>query len=119
MMLVVVALLNYIPGRQLYPGALGSARLSTHSEQIHDPASAHAARDNTSGGVNGPRDRSPRWRPVRGGAIWPAVATASTILVRIATLWFAVVIGVIALAIHRALQRGRKERRREAPARDF
>ncbi|MDH5674222.1 MAG: flippase-like domain-containing protein [Myxococcales bacterium] len=31
------------------------------------------------------------------------VATATTILVRIATLWFAVVIGIVALALHRSL----------------
>jgi uncharacterized protein (TIRG00374 family) len=39
--------------------------------------------------------------------IRPAVATATTILVRIATLWFAVVIGFAALGVHRAMQRGR------------
>ena len=38
-----------------------------------------------------------------GPAMTPAVATASTILVRIATLWFAVGIGAVALAVHRAL----------------
>jgi glycosyltransferase 2 family protein len=40
-----------------------------------------------------------------GPAMRPAVATASTILVRLATLWFAVVIGVVALGIYRALYR--------------
>jgi len=42
-----------------------------------------------------------------GAAMLPAIAAATTILVRIATLWFAVVIGFCALAIHRAMQRGR------------
>jgi uncharacterized protein (TIRG00374 family) len=37
-----------------------------------------------------------------GPAMRPAVATTSTILVRIATLWFAVAIGAVALAAHRA-----------------
>ena len=37
----------------------------------------------------------------------PAVATAATILVRFATLWFAVVIGAAALGVYRAMQRGR------------
>lgn len=36
------------------------------------------------------------------GAMTPAVATATTILVRVATLWFAVVLGAIALPLHRA-----------------
>jgi uncharacterized protein (TIRG00374 family) len=40
-----------------------------------------------------------------GPAMRPAVATASTILVRLATLWFAVVIGLVALAIYRTLWR--------------
>lgn len=40
-------------------------------------------------------------------AISPAVATATTILVRIATLWFAVVIGVVAFAVHRSMHRPR------------
>jgi hypothetical protein len=31
----------------------------------------------------------------------PAVATAATMLVRLATLWWAVVIGVVALAVYR------------------
>lgn len=43
--------------------------------------------------------------------ITPAVATATTMLVRVATLWFAVFIGLLALAAHRAL------RAREAPPR--
>jgi glycosyltransferase 2 family protein len=34
----------------------------------------------------------------------PAVATATTMLVRVATLWFAVLIGLAALAAHRALR---------------
>ena len=40
-----------------------------------------------------------------GPAMRPAVATASTILVRLATLWFAVLIGVVALGIYRAFYR--------------
>lgn len=40
-----------------------------------------------------------------GAGIGPAVATATTILVRIATLWFAVAIGVVAFAVHRAMHR--------------
>jgi glycosyltransferase 2 family protein len=40
-----------------------------------------------------------------GPAVGPAVATATTMLVRIATLWFAVAIGVVALVIHRLLHR--------------
>lgn len=36
--------------------------------------------------------------------VTPAVATATTMLVRIATLWFAVAIGGVALAAHRALR---------------
>jgi hypothetical protein len=35
----------------------------------------------------------------------PATATAITMLIRIATLWFGVAVGAIALAIHRATQR--------------
>lgn len=35
------------------------------------------------------------------------VATATTILVRIATLWWAVALGAVALALHRVAQRGR------------
>ncbi len=42
-----------------------------------------------------------------GPALRAPVATATTILVRIATLWFAVVIGFTALAVHRAMQRQR------------
>jgi uncharacterized protein (TIRG00374 family) len=42
-----------------------------------------------------------------GTGIGPAVATAATILVRIATLWFAVVIGAVALVVHRARHRRR------------
>lgn len=38
-----------------------------------------------------------------GAAITPAVATATTMLVRIATLWFAVALGFAALTLHRAL----------------
>lgn len=41
-----------------------------------------------------------------GPSMVPAVAIASTILVRIATLWFAVAIGLVALLIQRATQRG-------------
>jgi uncharacterized protein (TIRG00374 family) len=41
-----------------------------------------------------------------GAAMRPAVATAATMLVRICTLWFAVVLGAAALAVHRAMQRG-------------
>ena len=37
-----------------------------------------------------------------GPSMHPAVATATTMLVRIATLWFAVAIGLLALALHRA-----------------
>jgi uncharacterized protein (TIRG00374 family) len=37
------------------------------------------------------------------GTITPSVASATTILVRLATLWLAVVVGVIALAIYRRL----------------
>ena len=39
------------------------------------------------------------------GTIRPAVASATTILVRVATLWFAVVIGLVALAAYRATTR--------------
>lgn len=39
------------------------------------------------------------------GDMTKAVATATTILVRVATLWFAVVIGALALPLHRALMR--------------
>ena len=46
-------------------------------------------------------------RTLGGAAMRPAVATAATMLVRICTLWFAVVIGAVALGIHRAMQRGR------------
>jgi glycosyltransferase 2 family protein len=38
-----------------------------------------------------------------GASMTPAVATAATMLVRVATLWFAVAIGLLALALHRAL----------------
>jgi uncharacterized protein (TIRG00374 family) len=38
-----------------------------------------------------------------GGTISASVASATTILVRLATLWLAVVVGVIALAIYRRL----------------
>jgi uncharacterized protein (TIRG00374 family) len=41
-----------------------------------------------------------------GRAMLPEVATASTILVRIATLWFAVAIGLVALMAFRHTQRG-------------
>lgn len=37
------------------------------------------------------------------GAMTPAVASATTILVRVATLWFAVAVGAVALPVHRAL----------------
>jgi glycosyltransferase 2 family protein len=40
-----------------------------------------------------------------GASMTPAVATAATMLVRVATLWFAVAIGLLALALHRALHR--------------
>ena len=40
-----------------------------------------------------------------GPALQPAVATATTMLVRIATLWFAVAIGVVALVLHRLIYR--------------
>lgn len=43
-----------------------------------------------------------------GAGIGPAVATATTILVRIATLWFAVAIGIVAFALHRAMHRARQ-----------
>jgi uncharacterized protein (TIRG00374 family) len=46
-------------------------------------------------------------RTLGGAAMRPAVATAATMLVRICTLWFAVVIGAVALAIHRSMQRSR------------
>jgi uncharacterized protein (TIRG00374 family) len=48
-----------------------------------------------------------------GPSITPAVASATTMLVRVATLWFAVVIGLVALALHRAL-RGRSGRHPDA-----
>jgi uncharacterized membrane protein YbhN (UPF0104 family) len=37
------------------------------------------------------------------GTIRPSVASATTILVRLATLWLAVVVGVFALAIYRRM----------------
>lgn len=37
------------------------------------------------------------------GALTPAAATAATILIRLATLWWAVLVGAIALAFHRRL----------------
>jgi uncharacterized protein (TIRG00374 family) len=37
-----------------------------------------------------------------GSGMTPAIATASTLLVRLATLWWAVLIGAIALGIHRS-----------------
>jgi glycosyltransferase 2 family protein len=40
-----------------------------------------------------------------GAAMRPATATAITMLIRIATLWFGVAVGAVALAIHRATQR--------------
>jgi len=40
------------------------------------------------------------------GHVSAPVATATTILVRLATLWWAVVIGALALAVHRMRQRG-------------
>jgi uncharacterized protein (TIRG00374 family) len=46
---------------------------------------------------------------IGGDAIPTPVATAATILVRIATLWFAVAIGVVALAAHRAMQAGKPQ----------
>jgi uncharacterized protein (TIRG00374 family) len=46
-----------------------------------------------------------------GSAMRPAIATAATILVRIATLWFAVAIGAVALGLHRVMQRGRMAQR--------
>ena len=49
-----------------------------------------------------------------GPAMRPAVATATTILVRIATLWFAVAIGAVALAIHSTRQRQRNARKTAA-----
>jgi glycosyltransferase 2 family protein len=39
-----------------------------------------------------------------GPSMTRTVATAATMLVRVATLWFAVVIGLLALALHRALR---------------
>ena len=45
-------------------------------------------------------------------AVRPGVATATTILVRFATLWFAVLVGLVALA---ALGRGRGDPAGEAP----
>lgn len=47
---------------------------------------------------------------IGGEAIPMPVATAATILVRIATLWFAVGIGVLALGAHRAIQANRPAR---------
>lgn len=49
-------------------------------------------------------------RTLGGPAMRPAVATATTILVRIATLWFAVAIGAVALGLHRLMQRSRVAR---------
>ena len=46
-------------------------------------------------------------RTLGGPAMRPAVATATTILVRIATLWFAVAIGAVALSIQRMRQRAK------------
>jgi uncharacterized protein (TIRG00374 family) len=46
-------------------------------------------------------------RTLGGASMRPAVATATTILVRIATLWFAVAIGAVALGLHRITQRAR------------
>jgi uncharacterized protein (TIRG00374 family) len=43
-----------------------------------------------------------------GPAMRPAIATTSTILVRIATLWYAVGIGAVALSVHRALYAPRR-----------
>ncbi len=40
-------------------------------------------------------------------AMTPAVATAATMLVRLATLWWAVVIGVVALAVYRRTRPGK------------
>ncbi|MDD9944413.1 MAG: lysylphosphatidylglycerol synthase transmembrane domain-containing protein [Myxococcales bacterium] len=37
------------------------------------------------------------------GSMTPAVAGATTILVRVATLWFAVVVGAVAMPLHRAM----------------
>ena len=48
-------------------------------------------------------------RTLGGPAMSRSIATATTMLVRIATLWFAVVIGVLALAVHRAMHRVRPE----------
>jgi uncharacterized protein (TIRG00374 family) len=39
-----------------------------------------------------------------GPSMTAAVATAATMLVRVATLWFAVLIGLLALALHRAMR---------------
>jgi uncharacterized protein (TIRG00374 family) len=41
-----------------------------------------------------------------GGTVGPSVASATTILVRLATLWLAVVVGVFALTIYRRLYGG-------------
>lgn len=46
-----------------------------------------------------------------GESMEPAVATASTILVRIATLWFAVAIGIVALIVHRTVMRSQPAQR--------
>jgi uncharacterized protein (TIRG00374 family) len=43
-----------------------------------------------------------------GPSMSPPIATTTTILVRIATLWFAVAIGLVALAVHRGLAGARK-----------
>ncbi len=45
-----------------------------------------------------------------GAAMRPAIATAATILVRLATLWFAVAIGLVAFAVYRAMQRKKRPR---------
>jgi uncharacterized membrane protein YbhN (UPF0104 family) len=45
-------------------------------------------------------------RLLGGAAVRPATATATTMLVRIATLWFGVAVGAVALALYRARQRG-------------
>jgi len=46
-------------------------------------------------------------RALGGPAMSKSIATATTMLVRIATLWFAVLIGLLALGVHRAMQRAR------------
>ena len=40
-----------------------------------------------------------------GATMSPATASATTMLVRVATLWFAVLIGLVALGVHRAMRR--------------